>query len=167
MMKLLVLLMVLVTSTAHAADEKVPAYIPEYEPTPPIQTIPQGDDQIVALPEGEPAPFNGQLFSPATALRWANWLTQYRTRLVQDVLRERNLCVVEITHRDELRTIEEDRNAKVEAALNAGLLRSEQRNAVLQDKINDPSFFRSMEFGLILGVVATAGGAIAITVAAN
>jgi hypothetical protein len=33
--------------------------------------------------------------------------------------------------------------------------------------MSNPSFWKSLEFGLILGVAVTAGGAIAIAVAAN
>jgi len=150
-------------ATAQAADDGPPAYSPD----PPIQTIPAGDDKIETVSKGKPAPFSGQLYSSATALRWANWLVQYRTRLVQDVGRERELCTTEVTHQQELRDIEAERNRKVEESLKDGIKRSEQRNVSLQDQINDPSFFRSMEFGLILGVTATVVGVVAIAIAVN
>jgi hypothetical protein len=46
-----------------------------------IEPIPAGDDVIVSLQHGEKAPWKGQLFSPDTALRWGNYLSQYRYHL--------------------------------------------------------------------------------------
>jgi hypothetical protein len=163
MRSLIVLSVLLWTTSAYAADEQVPAYSPD----PPIQTIPPGDDKIVVVYKGKPVPFSGQLFSPATALRWANWLTQYRTRLVQDVEREREVCRIEVDHQIELRDIEAERNRKVEKILTDQVKKGDQRNVDLQHKMNNPSFFRSMEFGLLLGAGTVAIGAVAIGVAAN
>lgn len=157
------LLTLLWAPVALASDDGVPAYSPD----PPIQTIPEGDDKIVPVTKGEPAPFSGQLYGPATSLRWANWLVQYRTRLVQDVKREREVGNTEVTHLRELMEIEAERNAKVEKSLTDGLKQSEQRNADLQDQINDPSFFKSMEFGLILGVLGSVTVAVAVGYAAK
>lgn len=160
---LLLVVLLLVPAAARAADEEVP----EYSPSPPIQTIPLGDDKIVVVGRGKPAPFSGQLFDPATAMRWANWLTQYRTRLVQDVQRERELCITEVTHREELMEIEAERNKRIEDDLRERVLRVEKYNAKLNDDMNNPSFFRSVEFGLLLGVVGSSAVAVAVGLAAN
>lgn len=149
--------------TAQAADQG----LPKYSITPPIQTIPMGNDRIVPLKKGTAAPFSGQLYDPQTALRWANWLSQMRTRLVLDVQRERRACQAQTTHLDNLLQFEEERGATVEEDLRERLLAVEKRNAALADWIANPSWFRSTEFGLILGVVGSTIVAVAVGVAAN
>ncbi len=150
-------------ATAQAADDQ----LPEYSITPPIQAIPEGDDKIVSLKAGAAAPFTGHLYDPMTALRWANWLTQMRTRLVLDVQRERTTCKAKLDHSDRILSFEEERNTVVEEDLRTRILSVEQRNADLYDDLSDPSFFRSMEFGLILGVVGSVGVAVAVGYAAG
>lgn len=145
--------MLFVTTSARAEDG--------------IQDIPPGKDQIVAMDEGQRAPFSGQLFSTDTALRWGNWLMQYKRRLTLDVEREQKLCGAQLKYHKKLLSIEEDRSLKLSEDLRERLVRSEQRNAALQDDINHPSFWSSIEFGLILGVVGSAAVAVAVGVAAN
>jgi len=162
-MRLVVLMLaLLVSATAQAADDK-----PVHNPHPPIMDVPPGDDVIVVAEKGKPAPISGQLFSQETALRWANWIDQYRQRLVLDVAYEKEVCRVELEHRDTLVGIEQTRADALGIDLNKRLVRSEQRNADLQDSINNPSFWRSMEFGIILGAVVTAAGVVSIGLAAN
>jgi hypothetical protein len=133
----------------------------------PLEDIPPGDDVIVPLVKGKPAPFTGQLFEPGTAMRWGNWLQQYKLRLRIDVEREKSLCTAETQYLEDLRAIEAERNERIEKDLKERLLRVEKRNAELAIEMSNPSFWKSLEFGLILGVAVTAGGAIAIAVAAN
>lgn len=132
----------------------------------PIQDIPPGEDVIEPITQGKPAPFTGQLFSQETALRWGNWLMQYKTRLVQDLRLERNICAARIQYKDELLRIEADRSATVIEDLRGRLLRVENLNASLNDEMNDPSFWSSMEFGVILGVLGASAVAVAVGVAA-
>jgi len=94
--------------------------------TPPIQTIPAGDDKIEPVHKGQPAPFDGQLYDSMTALRWANWLQQYKYRLVWDVEKSQSVCSVEKRYRDELLKAEETRATTVEKDLRERLARSEQ-----------------------------------------
>jgi len=130
-----------------------------------VQTIPAGDDQIEVLIQGKPAPFTGQLFSQDTALRWANWLTQYKLRLVQDVEYEKKICAAELNFKETVTFAEAERNKTINDDLRARILRLEGYNAKLNEKINNPSFFRSTEFGLILGVVGSSAVAVAIAIA--
>lgn len=133
---------------------------------PEIQDIPPGEDQIEVVHQGKAAPFTGQLFSQETALRWANWLTQYKLRLDQDVQLERRLCSAELKFKDATISIEEEKNMAIRMDLRERILRVEELNAKLNDEINDPSFFGSVEFGVILGVVGSAAVAVAVGVAA-
>jgi hypothetical protein len=43
--------------------------------------VPAGEDRIVVAREGVAAPFTGQLFDQATALRWGNRIVRYRMRI--------------------------------------------------------------------------------------
>lgn len=43
--------------------------------------VPAGQDVIVVAREGVAAPFTGQLFDQATALRWGNRIVRYRMRI--------------------------------------------------------------------------------------
>jgi hypothetical protein len=142
------------------------AAIARAEDPAPVQDIPPGDDQIEVLVQGKPAPFTGQLFSQETALRWANWLNQYKARLKSDVELEKAICKAETTYRDKLLAIEVVRGADIAKDQKQRMLRLEQYNAQLQDKINNPSFWHSMEFGLILGALSASAVAVAVGVAA-
>lgn len=80
MKRALSLLLVLSLSSSAMAQEYKPA---------PLVPIPPGDDLILSLKQGEPAPFSGQLFDSKTAVRWANFLEQAKLRLKIDVEAER------------------------------------------------------------------------------
>ena len=157
-MKWLVLVVVLlVPSVAQAADDSPP----------PIVTLPPGDDVIKPLAKGKPAPFTGHLFDTDTAMRWGFWLQQYKLRLKVDVDATQKACDIKLDHGKELRMLEANRNERIEGDLRTRLVRSEKGRIGAEYDARNPSFFRSMEFGLVLGVVVTAGGAIAIALAAK
>lgn len=155
---LIVLVLLLSPSVCLAADEEVPAQVVD---------IPPGEDVIESVAKGKPAPFDGQLFSPDTALRWSNWLLQYQARLKSDVEYERKVCAAELLFKSEALAIEQDKSKTIIEDQRARMVRLEQINATLQDDMNNPSWFDSVEFGLVLGVVGSAivaaavGGAIA------
>lgn len=151
---LAVVVLLLLSSSAHASEGK-------------LQDIPPGQDLIVSIQKGEQAPFTGQLFNVDTAMRWGNWLMQYKHRLTLDVDREKRLCAAELKYQHQLLSIEEEKSLKLTNDLKGRLMRSEKRNALLQDDINHPSFWDSIEFGLVLGVVGSAAIAIATGFAAN
>lgn len=119
--------------------------------TPPIEAIPPGEDKIVVLKEGESAPFPGQLFDPYTAIRWANWLQQYKYRLDADVKREQALCSAKGDYQDKVLTAEKIRAQTVETDLRARLLRSEQARLKAEEELRNPSWLNTREFGIVLG----------------
>lgn len=154
-MKHLVFLFVLLLSSAvHAQDSG-------------IVTIPPGDDLIIRMDKGEEAPYDGQLFSTDTALRWGFWLQQYRLRLKLDVGTAEKKCKVHLEFKDKELQIEKSRYAAVEEDLEARLVRSEQHSLEWQDEAMNPSFFRTFEFGLLVGVVITGAVSAAIAWAVN
>lgn len=120
-----------------------------------IEDIPPGKDEIVSLPKGEKAPFDGQLFSNDTALRWGNWLVQLKTRLKADVEREQGICVAEKDFQYESLEIEKARAKTVEKDLKARLLRSEKARLKAEDEARNPPWYRSIWLGVGGGVVAT------------
>lgn len=125
--------------------------------SPPIVAVPPGDDKIVPLEEGDKAPYTGQLFDPTTALRWANWLQQYKYRLKWDVEKEQSICAVEKKYRDDLLSAEEKRAATVEKDLRARLLRSEKARLKAEEEARNPDWYNTRTFGVAVGVVATVG----------
>lgn len=133
----------------------------------PVSTIPPGDDVITTLTKGQPAPYDGQLFDVDTALRWVNWLQQYQYRLKLDTALEKEQCDLRLNYAKELQVIEKDRTDTIEEDLRERLQASEKRNIALSNEINNRSFFKSMEFGLLLGVLATGGTVLAVSLISN
>jgi hypothetical protein len=149
---------VLLPATASAAEPRfsLPPLVPELRVE--LQAIPAGEDQIVVLEEGKPAPFSGQLFSNNTALRWGNWLEQYRIQTPLMLETQRAVCVAELQYRDSLLVVHQEASDSIRGDLQARLKSVEQRNAELQAELSaGPGFFRSRDFGVILGVVGAAG----------
>lgn len=127
-----------------------------YAQTPPIATIPPGDDKISVIHKGDQAPSDGQLYSTDTALRWAFWLQQYKYRLKSDVEQVQQVCKAETEYRDKSLVVEKTRADKVEKDLADRLLRSEKARLSAEDEARNPPWYRTREFGLVLGVVGTA-----------
>ncbi len=140
-MRLLVALLALAVSTCG-----MPAGAGE-----PIQIIPDGPDRIVPLALGEPAPFSGQLYDPDTALRWANWLEQYRLRLTLEVNFQRNICTIKTAYGDARLDIERERATRAEAALEASLRRRQRE----LDLALNPPWYRTTWFGVAAGTAGT------------
>lgn len=128
-----------------------------YAQTPPIATIPPGEDKISAVKKADPAPYDGQLYSTDTAIRWAFWLQQYKFRLKSDVETAQQICKAETDYRDKSLVIEQKRADKVEKDLTDRLLRSEKARLTAEDEARNPPWYRTREFGLVLGVIGTAG----------
>lgn len=124
---------------------------------PPVQDIPPGEDRVVPVREGEKAPFTGQLFDQPTALRWGNWLLQYKYRLEWDVQREQQVYRVETGYRDRLLEVEKQRAAKVEADLIERLQRSEEARLKAEEEARNPAWYNTRTFGMAVGVVSTVG----------
>jgi len=149
----LVLLLVLLLSSAAWAQPS---------PDPPIEAIPAGVDKIVPLRKGTLAPYTGQLYEPLTALRWANWLQQYKYRLKWDVSKAQSVCKVEKKYRDDLLRSEEKRASSVEKDLRSRLLSAEQAR-VKAERSREPSvvqhsYIRSCGGGSLYGSHLRGGG---------
>lgn len=143
---LILLAIVLLSSAAHADPTA----------TPPIETIPPGEDKITPVTKGTIVPYDGQLFDPMTSIRWANWLQQYRYRLVWDVQKEQQVCQVEMKYRDDLLVAEEERAKQVEDDLLTRLERSESARLAAEEEARNPPWYATPVFGAVIGAVATA-----------
>lgn len=124
-------------------------------PTPlPVVAVPPGNDVVVVVKKGDPAPFTGQLFSEDTALRWANFLEQYKYRLGADVAFQQKYDQATI---DYLKKSLDDTTKA-----NAVTITALQKTVATQhDAILNPPFYRSLWFGIVIGMVIT-GAAVGI-----
>lgn len=135
------LLLILLVSTARAQE---------------IATLPPGDDNIAAVSKGQPAPFTGQLFDTNTALRWGFWLEQYKLHLKLDVDTALKTCAVNQLHDQQVQAIQLQASQAVEKDLRARLLQSEKDRLAAEEEARNPPWFRTREFGFIIGVVGSA-----------
>lgn len=123
--------------------------------TPPVEAIPPGEDKIVHLAVGEKAPFSGHLYDPATALRWANWLGQYKLRLHSDFAAQRQICEIDHDYQTQRLELELDARNKVETDLRSRVLKVEQENLKLDEELRNTPWYDTRTFGVVLGVVST------------
>jgi hypothetical protein len=124
-------------------------------PNPEIQTIPTGEDKIVPLRKGEMAPFDGQFFDNNTALRWGNWLSQYKFRLKLDVDYQKKLGDADVELWKKKYDLEENRYMVVTGDYQKQVAKLENDVAKYKDEALNPPWYRTTTFGFILGVVAT------------
>jgi hypothetical protein len=117
------------------------------DPPAPVTAVPPGDDVITVVKKGDPAPYTGQLFDQATALRWANFLQQYKFRLGADVDLQKKLDDADLTLQKQLLVIEQQKYVRVTDELQA-------KNVALQKQLADPPFYDRVWFGVALGAVA-------------
>ena len=110
----------------------------------PLTPIPPGEDKIESLQQGQPAPYSGQLFDNKTALRWGNYLEQYKVRLVIDVEYQKKVD-----------------QAKIDFLTNSLLAREDQLKFVMADyqkqvaELRNPPFYKTTWFGVTVGIVGT------------
>ena len=146
--KILALLLVVFSVPAQAQDG---APVPSGD-----VDVPPGENVIVVLQEGARAPFAGQLFDSATALRWGNRIVRYRMRihLLEEELRicheereasaERQLQLVEASYTREIEGLRTD--------LREQATRYETELAGFRD----PPFYETWGFAFGMGALATA-----------
>lgn len=120
----------------------------------PLKPIPPGDDNIVSLKKGEPAPFSGQLFDGPTALRWGNFLEQGRVRLRLDNELYSRVTLAQKNYYEGVLSAERDKYRVVTTDLTTRLARAEWDR-------DHPPWWKSGWFTFALGVVVT-GGAIGL-----
>lgn len=120
-----------------------------------IQTIPPGDDVIVSLTNKQPAPFDGQLFDNSTAMRWGFWLQQYKLHLKLDVDKEVQTCGVKLDFKDKELKINQDQSKTITDDLKVRLQRSETSRLASEEAARHPAFWKTFEWGLMVGIVMT------------
>lgn len=118
-----------------------------------VVNIPAGEDKIVPMRKGEPSPIEGQLFDNDTALRWANWLVQYKNLLKQNTELQRKLCAIDLNLSAAKLEIEQERTKKIIPDLEAKL-------AEAKHEADSPPFYKTFWFGATMGATITAIGVI-------
>lgn len=135
----------------HAAAQGIPgAPVPEGD-----LDVPAGENVIVVLPEGGRAPFAGQLFDSATALRWGNRIVRYRMR-IQLLTEELQICREESEESavTQLRIAEESYSREIDG-LRTDLREQAARYEAELARFRDPPFYETWGFGFGMGVLAT------------
>lgn len=137
MRRTLLLLSVLLFPLPGAAQEA---------PRPP--NTPEGVDRVVALREGQPAPFSGQLLDTDTAIRWTFRLEWYAAEVPRQVrLRVDSLRLTEESWQTRLDLVEESYLREV-----AGLREDNRALAQRLARAQNPGFFRTTSGGFVIGV---------------
>lgn len=116
-----------------------------------VVAVPSGDDQISAVHKDEKAPFQGQLFSNDTALRWANWLVQYKNLVHMNEDIQKKLCTIQTDTLQSKLDLERKQYQEVTQEMLKDL-------KVAQEQAANPPFYKTATFGLVMGVV----GAVAL-----
>lgn len=120
-----------------------------------VQAIPPGADDIRELKLKEPAPIAGMLYSPETALRWANYLEQFKKLLPLSVQKERDLCQASLTLQDKTNQAARTADATKLKTTISLLQDVEKKNTELSSSLNNPAFWDTRDFGLVAGVLGT------------
>lgn len=120
------------------------------------QDYPPGDDQIVPLAIRQPAPFDGQLFSTDTAIRWGFRLQTLRLQLETDVAREREICAAQNDLLETKMQLAADNQLFQLTTLREQLTAEHQMVLDLNTQLaeaNDTPWYRTWTFGLAVGIV--------------
>lgn len=121
-----------------------------------IETIPPGPDKIQPVKAQEPAPYAGVLYDNDTALRWANWLRQYKVRLKADVEKEQKVCAVKLSYEAGVLATEKRRSKELQDDLKARLQTSEKARLEAEERARNPPWYTTAWFGAGVGVVGAA-----------
>lgn len=130
---LLTTALLLFAGSAHAQD---------------VTSIPPGPDTIIPIKKGTPAPMDGQLFDDPTALRWGNWLMQYKSLVKNNKELDQQVCSAQVdlqaTKLKNLQTQYDTVTADLQKKLDAA-----------QAAEANPPFYKTFTFGLGVGVIGT------------
>lgn len=137
-----------VFSCAQAAHAQ-----PRLQAVPAPEAIPPGDSVIVPVKKGQGAPFDGQLYSPETALRWANWLQQYRLSLRLQLELDQKLCAVDTALLGRKLALEQEARLAERGDLTARLTRLQKENLETQLQLHNPPWYTHPALVFSLGVV--------------
>jgi len=120
-----------------------------------IRDIPPGEDKIVVVREGDKVPFTGQLYDNGTSLRWANWLFQYKFRLKADVELEKNKCLAETNYLNQVVSVERAKYASVTKDYQGQVAKQQDTIIELNRELQNPPFYKTVWFGLVVGILLT------------
>ncbi len=120
-----------------------------------VVNIPAGVDKIIPMRKGEASPIEGQLFDNDTALRWANWLVQYKQLVKSNAEMQRRICEIDVGVANQKLEIEKEKSQKVIPDL-------EKKLAKAQDEAQNPPFYKTFWFGATMGTTVTAVATIAV-----
>ena len=123
-----------------------------------VVNVPAGEDKIVPMRKNELSPMDGQLFDNDTALRWANWLVQYKQLLKSNAEMQKRLCAIDVNLANEKLLIEQDKNKKIIPDLEAKLAKA-------TEEAEHPPFYKTALFGGAVGVALTSIGIVAAVAA--
>lgn len=113
-----------------------------------VVAVPAGTDQILPMRKGEPAPFDGQIFDNATALRWGNWLVQYKNLVKNNKELDQKICQADVDLQQKKIDLMTSEYNRVTQELQAKL-------STAQAEAASPPWYRTVTFGVALGVVGT------------
>jgi hypothetical protein len=120
-----------------------------------VVSVPPGDDVILPVVKGQPSPISGQVFSPETALRWANWLKQYQLVLKLNHEYDTKICKA---NTDFLQTNLDQERARykvVSEDYQKRLAAAQDENNQLRLQLASPPWYNTVWFGVGLGVLTT------------
>jgi len=140
----LTLLLSMLTTTLPSFAEPPTPWRPE--------PIPPGEDVIVPLRKEGAAPFDGVLFDPDTARRWAGYIQQAKDVVARERDAHDRVLAIELKRA-------RDTQALLLEAKNRDLLLSLQRIQELEKKAAQPQpFYQTPWFGASVAAVLLAGG---------
>jgi hypothetical protein len=113
-----------------------------------VQNVPSGNDKVIPIRKGEPAPIDGQLFDNDTALRWANWLVQYKNLVRVNNTYYEKVCSIDKDLAAKKLEIQEHQYQVVTADLQKNLSKA-------QDDAANPPFYKTFWFGATIGVAVS------------
>lgn len=122
------------------------------------EDYPPGEDRIVAVSEGESAPFSGQLFETETAIRWGFRLQRLRFELAAEIERLDLVCGVRTELLETELRLERERSEFRTSLLAQEIERQNAAAIQLMEELEaarEPPWYRTWTFGLVVGIVGT------------
>jgi hypothetical protein len=117
------------------------------------EAVPPGEDVIVAVKKGQPAPYAGQLFDIDTAIRWGLWLKGCRERAELAADRDKALCQTELRFQEDVAETQINQLEQLNVDLKSRLLRSETKVGQLEHERANPPWYETKVFFFALGAV--------------
>lgn len=113
-----------------------------------VQNVPSGPDKIIPVHKGEASPIDGQVFDNDTALRWANWLVQYKNLLKVNGDYKDKICSIDLNLSAKKLQLQEQTYTTVTKDLQENLSKA-------REQADHPPFYSTFWFGATIGVGAS------------